>query len=202
MRMCAEDPPSLPSLRRHHSVSVASEGCVSAFSSSGSSLCDAISGRLVLLGGALVCGRKMFGRECGDAESMRATVRATFGVGRWRSERLMRCVDRVSFFVKRWGQCIRAGIDGAVMRRDAMPQKESFTLEASASSSTTAAIHTRPEHLRCLKYHASRGAPFSSFQLEDRRLTGRAQELDAGRKRTISDKIKKLSMHVIRQHIK
>lgn len=128
MRMCAEDPPSLPSLRRHHSVSVASEGCVSAFSSSGSSLCDAISGRVVLLGGGLVCGRKMFGRECGDAESMSATVRATFGRSRRRSERLMRCVCKVSFFVKRWGQCIGAGIDGAVMRRDAMPQKESFTL--------------------------------------------------------------------------
>lgn len=126
MRICAEEPPSLPSLRRHHSVSAASEGCVSAFPSSASSLCEAVSGRVGLLGGALVCGRKMFGRECGDAESMRATVRATFGRRRCRSERLMRCVCKVSFFVKRWGQCIRAGIDGAVMRRDAMPQKREF----------------------------------------------------------------------------
>lgn len=202
MRMCAEEPPSLPSLRRHHSVSVASEGCVSAFSSSGSSLCDAVSGRVGLLGGALVCGRKMFGRECGDAESMRATVRATFSRRRCRLERLMRCVCKVSssFFVKRWGQCIRAGIDGAV---DAMPQKESFTLEACASSSptlvpSTSAIHTRTEHLRRLGYHASRGAPVFSQQLGDR-LTRRAQELDDGRlRRTTSDKIKKPSMHVMR----
>lgn len=82
-------------------------------------------------------------------------------------------------------------------------RKESFTLEASASSSptlvpSTSAIHTRTEHLRRLEYHASRGAPNFSQQLGDR-LTRRAQELDDGRlKRTFSDKIKKLSMHVMR----